>query len=423
MSGKRWNWQRWGRATDLIHQSDLNGLVGKFACLEQFRRKKQERSEIGPRVYEKSGGKLTSGNAVHAVLHRILSSPPAVEAMLAPEQHFARGTLERAFDEEFEKYRAGREVDWYKVDADNWRRDCVSMLEGVLETMREHVGEVVAVEAGFVYSINGAWLTGACDIIYRPPGEASLALADWKTGKQKPHQIELDHGWQSGIYSGAMRHGYFVRFENIEAHEGEEHRDALERVCGELAVAWQGLMDATEAASVAELDADSTGEEIAAASRDEHAARDELERVVAEHHAERFEEYPSRIRYVCLQDFIPYQRKGSRLLQRPEELAWAGLPEPAKSAYEKGDRRGPGWYRVNRSEADHVRLSHLLRAVVSWIRFGRFPAAPGEMCSRCRFREPCLLDGYKPIGEERKALEKIMRTLDFDGFEDGLDSI
>ena len=34
-------------ATDLIHKSDLNGIVGKFACLSQFQRKKEERATGG----------------------------------------------------------------------------------------------------------------------------------------------------------------------------------------------------------------------------------------------------------------------------------------------------------------------------------------------------------------------------------------
>ena len=42
-----------------------------------------------------------------------------------------------------------------------------------------------------------------------------LSFADWKTGAQRPHQIDLDHGWQSGIYSGALRSGYFVPFDNV----------------------------------------------------------------------------------------------------------------------------------------------------------------------------------------------------------------
>jgi len=109
-------------------------------------------------------------------------------------------------------------------------------------------------------------------------------------------------------------------------------------------------------------------------------------------------------------------------MQRPEELEWAGFDKAGPRAYKKGEMRGPGWYRVQRAESDTPRLQHLLRKVVSTIRFGNFWAAPGEMCTRCKFRAPCLTDGYKPIGEDKKQLELLTRRFDFDGFNDA-DSI
>ena len=413
----RWDHQRWGRSTDLIHQSDLFGLIGKFGCPEQFRRKKLE-ALGGKRTYDSANGKLASGNAVHAVKHRILKSPPAIEAMLDKTQTFAESTMRHAFDEEFEKARGGRSVNWYGkgTDADKHKADCVAMLTGSMADMRNHIGEVVAAECGFVFHVDGIWLTGAVDLIYRAPGSSRLSLGDWKTGAQRPHQIELDHSWQAGIYAEAMKHGYFVRYENVEARDGEEHRDALERVCGEIAVAWQATIDAQ-----VELDSYGAHDHPSNLVTSRNALKlmqGELDKVLDAHGAERFGEFPERIRYVHLRDYIPYTRKGSRMLERPEELEWAGLKAPAKSPFEKGDARGPAWYRVNRSEADAPRLRHLLKAIVGWVRFGRFPAAPGEMCSRCRFREPCLLDGYKPIGEERRKLDQATREFDFDGFGD-----
>jgi len=398
---RAWDWQKWGGANDLIHQSDLNGIVGKFACLEQFRRKKEERALEGKRTYENAGGKLASGNAVHAVLHRILRSEPAVQAMLDPEQTFARSTLQRAFDEEFDRERAGRAVDWYKVNGDKWRDECVSMLEGVIATMRERVGEVVLAESAFVYQIDGIWLTGAVDLIYRAPNSTALSFCDWKTGAQKPNQIDLDHGWQSGIYAGALAEAFFVPFENVPRVDGRAHRDVVEDVCTAIAVAWQAVLDG----GGAQLDVDG------------RTAQDTLDALVAAHGARRFDEFPERIRYVHLRDFIPYARGGSKFVDRPEEVAWHGLEAPAKVKYEKGETRGPAWYHVVRSESDAPRLRHLLRAVVSWIRFGRFPPAPGEMCTRCKFREPCLLDGYKPVGEDAKRLAQLTKQIDFDGFD------
>ena len=84
-----------------------------------------------------------------------------------------------------------------RVNGDKWKDECVAMLRGVFETMHQHVGEVVLVEAGFVYQLDGIWLSGATDLIYRAPGSSRLSITDWKTGAQLPHQIELDHGWEA----------------------------------------------------------------------------------------------------------------------------------------------------------------------------------------------------------------------------------
>ncbi len=238
------------------------------------------------------------------------------------------------------------------------------MLLGAVQAMHKHVGEVVLAEAAFVYQIDGLWLTGSVDLIYRAPGSTALSFADWKTGAQKPNQIDLDHGWQSGIYAGAMREAIFVPYDNVPKVEGRAHRDVVEDVCTSLAVAWQAALD--------------NGAQV---GLDGSTATDALEALVAKHGARRFGEFPDRIRYVHLRDFIPYAKAGSRMVERPEELAHFGLEAPEKIKYVAGNTRGPAWYHVVRSESDAPRLRHLLKAVVSWIRFGRFPRHPGK-CAR-----------------------------------------
>lgn len=407
-----WDHQKWGRCHDLIHQSDLNGLIGKFGCPQQFKRKKIERA-TGGFAYENAGGKLAAGNAVHAVLHRILKSEPARAVVLhhphlPSDPRITDAAIATAYDDEFATEVAGRPVSWYKTNADKLRAECLAMLRGVLDDMHNHVAEVVLAECAFVYQLDGLWLTGAIDLLYRArvDGEPSphLSFADWKTGAQRPHQIDLDHGWQSGIYSGAMARGYFVPFEAVPKVEGERHRDTVERASVEIAQAWQAVLDVPE------------GQTYLAAEGIE-PPQYYLDDAVQRWQAVRFDEYPERIRYVHLRDYIPYARKQTKMLSRPEEISWAGLEVAAKVSFEKGDTRGPAWYHVNRAESDLPRLRSLLRAVVSWVRFGRFPAAPGEMCSRCKFREPCLLDGYQPIGDAKKQLDLVAKSLDFDGFD------
>ena len=402
---RAWNWQKWGSVTDPIHKSDLNGIVGKFGCLAQFKKKKIELATEGARKYEAANGKLCCGNAVHTVIHRVCKSKPAMDALKMGEV-ISRASLEKAFREEFENERKGREVKWWGAKEDKWTSDCIDMLEGLMGDITNHVEEVVMAECGFVYELNNIWLTGAIDLLYRPKGGHGLAMADWKTGAQKPHQIDLDHGWEAGIYGNAVKSAWFVPFDSVEETEGVPHRIAMERACVELGKA-QDELNKIRA---------QYGEE-----SNEFTVRAEknLSEIVSIYGARRFDDYPTRIRHVHLRDYVPYKRKSAPMMLRPEELEWAGLTEPAKYPREKGDQRGPAWYKVNRSESDTPRLSHLLKAVVSWVRFGRFPAAPGEMCTRCKFKSECLLEGYKPIGEDLRQVEMLMKkTADFDSLED-----
>lgn len=401
MTHHTWNHTKWGTYRDPIHKSDLNSIVGKFGCTEQFRRKKEERV-TGKRIYEKANGKLCSGNAVHAVIARILRSPPARTAALHPDYNFPENTLREAFDDEFNKHRAGREIDWYRVSGDKWKSEQVQLLGGLLQDLHNHVGEVVLVEAGFIYEIDGVWVTGMTDLVYLPPNQKRIALCDWKTGKQKPHQIDLDHGWESGIYASALRDGYFIPGENVPDIKDVEHRDSVESACIELAGLWKKTLgdDPRQATIPGVAD-----------------AQQAFDTLTLNYNAQYFGEFPSRIRHVHLRDYIPYAKGGTKTPTRPEELEFYGLSKPDKIKYNKGETRGPAWLHVQRAESDVPRLRHLLHAVVSWIRHGKFAAAPGEMCQRCKFRQPCLNDGYQLIGEEKARLDEALEGMDLDGFE------
>ena len=388
-----WDWQKWGSVEDPIHQSDISGLLGKFGCPQQFKRRKEETAAAEERPdFDSCNGKLIAGNAVHAVIERVLRSEPARAALLAGNPPADR-TLAYAFQEELDRERAGRAVHWYKTDPAKWQDDCVAMLVGLMSEIRSHVAEVVLAEAGFIYELGGVWLTGAVDLVYRarmPDGSASerLSFADWKTGANRPTQIELNHGWQSGIYAAAMAQGIFIPAHKAPALHGYSRRQSLEIACINVATPRQYKADP---ALIAHLDGG--------------------------YEARFFHEYPERIRYVHLRDYVPYTRRTKKRLTRPDELQWAGIPEPQDVRFEKGDIRGPAWYRVVRSEGDVKRLESLIRSVVGWVRFGRFPPAPGELCERCRFRDPCLMDGYKPTGEDLRHLERLTNGLDFDGLD------
>src|SRR5262249_7187054 len=70
---------------------------------------------------------------------------------------------------------------------------------------------VAACELGFINKVGDIWTEGHQDLIYRPrENPLALATTDWKTGAQKPHQLLLDHGFESSFYSAAIRDGLFL---------------------------------------------------------------------------------------------------------------------------------------------------------------------------------------------------------------------
>lgn len=405
-----WDHTKWGSATDPIHKSDLTKVVGPFACLQAMGRGKQDHAENGEQVHAEANGKMAAGNAVHSVLHRICKSAVAFEYVMSEIDSLSEYSLTVAYDEEFAKEVGGRPVSWFKTNADKHRDDMLQMIFGVVREMRKHVDAVIMAEAGFVYRLNGIWLTGAIDLLYKPKGVDGIGMTDWKTGAQKPHQIVLDHGWEAGVYGNAVKSAWFIPFDSVTPEPGQSHRMAMEAACIRIAVA----IEAVEAARAhADELKNSTAE-------GEHtAAMSTLDALICEYGAVRFDEYPVELRLVHLRDYVPYKRKSAPSLSRPEELAWAGMSEPGKFPRVAGDQRGPGWYHIHRDDSHTPRLSYLLHSVVQWVRLGMFPAAPGEICSRCRFRAPCLVDGYQPEGEDRKQLEEMIK--DFGGF-DGLDN-
>lgn len=407
-SENEWDYSQWGSARDPIHKSDLGNIEGKFGCLQSFARRKDEFARLGYITSGECNGKTACGTAVHEVLFRLCKSPIAVETMQHPTKTIGEHGLTVAFDEEFERERNGRPVAWFKTNADKHREECLSMLFGLVNDFRNHVAEVVLAEAGFVYKIAGVWLTGSIDLIYKAVGSEGVSMVDWKTGAQKPHQIELDHGWEAAIYGNALRDAWFIPYDSVEETPGVPHRIAMEEACIEIAEAWEVVM---------RFETEDGSHNVGALAEAENEACARLETILASYNAVKIGEYPETIRLAHLKDYVPYKRKSAPMLSRPEELAWAGLSEPGKFPREKGDARGPAWYHVNRTESHTPRMEHLLRSVVSWVRHGMFPPATGELCSRCKYQTPCLLEGYKPAGEERRRLDLI--TQNFDGF-DGL---
>lgn len=389
-----WLYKRYGSASDPIHKSDLNGITGDYGCDRQFRYYKdaaadgQDESQTERVV----SGKAAAGNAVHETIARALSNLEVRARLLAGTLQVNRKQVADVFAEELQREAAGREIAWYRDKADKVCDDRVSMVVGLLNRLHAHVAEVLLVEGGFIVPFDGYWLSGHIDLLYRPKqNPAGLALADWKSGSQKPHAIELEHGWEAGIYSLAVRAGYFLARESLtesellsaQAGAGSHlsaRRKALEAVLIERALA------AEAGAPIVPT----------------------------------FGEFPEEIWHVHLGDYVPYQKAGSKEVKRPEDVRHYGSPVGTKLKYLAGDLRGPAWLPVRRTEEDIPRLAYQLRQVVGTVRMGRFAERRGEKCMRCAFREPCLATGYAPRGEEQRQIERRLRVLEDTELSDGL---
>lgn len=296
--------------------------------------------------------------------------------------------MRATFEHEFRLACEGRSIDWGKENPEELIADRVAMIHGALGDLSERVAEVVMVEAGFTVQHDDVHMAGHTDLVYRPreaPDE--LALADWKTGAQKPHELELDHGWEAGIYSLALRDGAFLprEYVQLEPHESGGWRARCHTHDLVRATRWQAERDALEAA----LGSIALGEHVEGALR--------------------FGQFPARIHMVHLADYVPYKKAGKKVVNRREDCDYFGAPAGTSIRFSEGERRGPAWLPINRKENDVPRLGHRLRTVVGTVRMGRFLDLVGERCQRCRFSNDCLNGGYAPRGPELAQLEQTLR--------------
>ncbi|HYC44501.1 MAG TPA: hypothetical protein VED01_03355 [Burkholderiales bacterium] len=444
----RWDWRKYGTLADPIHKSHMSWLVGEYACLRSFRltREAEVRGEVSNRI----AGKTAAGTAGHETIARALRNPAARERILGGDVGFVASSVPRVLAEEFGRATRGLDVAWYgKAEQDEVLEEITAMVTGLLCDLHRHVAKVELVEAGFISMVGPFWTEGHLDLVYRPAhAPNALALTDWKTGATKPHPIVLDHGFESGFYSSALRSGICVPVELV-AQWQQRARDGL---------------------SVPLIDYDT---DALLRARDDRAAmhivlRSLANRLEHEHYelpegVIQFGEFPGVIRLTHLRDYIPYVKAGKKTVERAEEIEhWlrlseggvklAGADEEAPTdddfvdvepaapqkmgskkkpkkpkappprmfdpatgavAYSKGQQRGPAWYHVRRAEEDIARLEHLLRGIVGWVRMGKFPETGlGEKCTRCAFREGCLTEGYRATGDEAQAVLDALKGID-----------
>ena len=387
-----WNYRRWGTVNNPIHKSHVNTLTGAYSCPRRFQFEMDLQAGAAERDERARGmisASLACGSAAHETIARALSNPELCAAILEGAGAVSRSRVKATFWEELDTETSGRSIEWGKASAD----DYIDMVHGALDRLHQHAVGVVMLEAGFTLNLGEYYLAGHIDLMYRPrDAPLTLGLGDWKTGATKPDPIELNHGWESGIYSAAMRFGTFLGREHVSFTRAPDGQWI--GTCGARSVTrstrWQAERDALE------------------------AALDDIARGTPHPGTCRFDEFPSEIRHVHLRDYIPYRKAGTKAAKRAEDLAYYGLKTPGTVSYAAGQRRGPAWIPVRRSERDVPRLKHRLRTVVGTVRMGRFLDLVGERCNRCPFSTQCLNDGYAPQGEE---LQEIARAFE----EAGLD--
>lgn len=421
-----WNYRKFGTSSDPVHKSDLRAITGDFGCDKQFRFKK-DAAEAGEELEPYVSGKAACGNAGHETIARALLKPELVAALLSGKHTIDRRLVDEVFREEFDKEVAGREVRWGKDEAksEKIKYDRVSMCLATLNRLHLYIAKVIAVEAAFIVPADVGdgqiyWMAGHTDLVYEPLGRpGGIGVGDWKTGATKPCQIELDHGWESGIYSLAVRDGLFLGRDELTVEQvcATHDKPAMVRVtCRGVSAEHVAFSQASKRAMEGSLIA-------AAVAHDESCATNGLNGAMI---IPTFGAFPEEIRYVHLQDFVPYEKAGDKKISRPEDAGYytqvLGQPMRVgdKVKYVKGDLRGPAWLSIARSEYDVPRLHSQLRSVVGTMRMGRFMERLGEKCVRCPVKELCLTTGYEVRGEERAQVRNLLRVLnDVDDLDDG----
>ncbi len=380
-----WNYKAYGTAGQPVHKSDLAGITGDYGCDRAFKYKKDAEAasaDGGPDDIEPYvTGKAAAGNAAHETIARALNNAEARAHLLAGGKTSPE-SVAKVFAEEMRREVGSRELRWYRDDDAKIYAERVAMIVGLLNHLHNHVAEVVLVEAGFIVRCEGYWLSGHIDLLYRPKSDpGALAIADWKTGATKPSAIELDHGWEAGIYSQAVHSGHFDAGLGLDAPgmTSRDRREALDR----------------RLIAIALEHGDGTGL------------------------TPSFGQFPAAIHHVHLHDYVPYSKAGTKEVKRPEDAAFYSKPIGEKVKYAAGELRGPAWLPVRRSAQDIPRLGYQLRQVVGTVRMGRFPERVGEKCGRCAFQGPCLSAGYDLRGDDKRAARGLLNVLD-DSFDDGL---
>jgi hypothetical protein len=347
----------------------LVGITGDYGCPKRFWYEQNDPASHDADFT--SSGRAVLGTATHEAIAAGLGTHADARAFIHDYMSRAGSLRWRDDDASLDKL----------VD------ERAHMVMGAVATLYRRAARVIALESGFIVRLGEYWFSGHVDCIYEPRGQpGAIAMCDWKTSAAKPHPIELDHGWEGGIYALALSAGMFFTV-----------------LPGESRAEFEARMIAF------------------AKSRPGAGAGTRSELGFAPTHGQ----YPVAAHHVHLGDFVPYLRAGTKYVTRAEDLAHWGYGAPTDHKYVKGELRGGGWCRVGVGEHDVPRLYARVRAVVGMVRMGRFFDRPDEKCTRCAYARACLTDGYQSLEtpEQRRAETALAQLQGSNTHDDGTGNI
>jgi RecB family exonuclease len=150
-----------------------------------------------------------------------------------------------------------------------------------------------------------------------------------------------------------------------------------------------------------------------------------LEGVAAD--GRRFGAWPDEIWVLMTQDFLPQRKDSSRKVWEPEEAEHFRCRRGETVRIRKGQQKGPGWYRAERTAAELPALAAGIWSMVATVRAGQFYRVwNDDACPRCEVRVPCVQSAYGVTdmsASEKRRLEAALADIPLDeldvGFGDG----
>lgn len=379
---KAWDYRRFGSAADPIRQSALGAFASQDGCGRRYRYERDAEAAGIERDRATAHWRSTMGTAVHRVIERALCREPMVSAVLEGRLP-SPPRVDEVLAEELVRAAEGRPIDWGDASEHFERVTGRWMAMGALRTVAERAQRIVAVEAPFLVELDGYSMSGTIDLAYEPRGAepgSAIAMADWKTGERRPHQVVLDHGYQTGIYSHALAHGALWPGTEREMRIGL-HPEAIHIVH----LRSYATHERVRAVLAAVRESADTSKEIAV-------------RVARRGWPVSTHVIGGALRALAEDGLVTKKRVG-------KDTIWSATEtdrEPAADAI---------WLESRRRPDDVARLRVSLRTIVGTVRMGRFVEQLGEQCGRCPFRQQCLGDGH--VSTETSAeLESALRGLD-----------